>query len=80
MYSKATSSDNFIELLKAKGHEIYKRGNKLGIKTNRKYRLATLGYPIEKLQLLDQDIERNKRLSQVKKLRDRGSKDHGRKR
>lgn len=68
---------NFIELLRAKGHKLYKRGNQLGIKKARNYRLANLGYPMEKQQLLDQNIERNKRLSQVRKLRNRRSKDRG---
>jgi hypothetical protein len=77
IYSKASSSKNFIQLLKEKGHEIYKRGSQLGIKKSRKYRLKTLGYPIEKLQLLDQNIERNKRLSQVRNLRNRRSKGRG---
>ena len=77
IYSKASSSKNFIQLLKEKGHELYKRGSQLGIKKNRKYRLKSLGYPIEKLQLLDQNIERNKRLSQVRNLRNRRSKGRG---
>ena len=65
------------ELLKEKGHELYQRGKQLGIKKSRNHRLNSLGYPIEKLQLLDQNIERNKRLAQVRKLRNRRSKDRG---
>lgn len=77
-YNKAKSSQQFIELLRQKGHQIYQRNNKnVGIKAKRKYRFKTLGYPIEKLQLLDQNIERNKRLSQVRKLRNKESKDKG---
>ena len=78
IHDKATSSQNFIDLLKSKGHQLYKRGDQIGIQANRKYRLKTLGYSQEKLQLLDQNIERNKRLSQVKRLRNNRSKDRGR--
>ncbi len=78
IHDKATSSQNFIDLLKSKGHRLYKRGNQIGIQASRKYRLKTLGYSQEKLQLLDANIERNKRLSQVKRLRNNRSKDRGR--
>jgi len=78
IYGKASSSKKFIQLLKEKGHQIYQRNGKdVGIKSKRKYRFKTLGYPIEKLQLLDKNIERNQRLSQVRKLRNRRSKDRG---
>jgi len=81
IYNKAKSSQQFLELLRQKGHQMYQRNNiNVGIKAKRKYRFKTLGYPIEKLQLLDLNIERNQRLSQVRKLRNRPSKDRGRER
>ncbi|WP_299116406.1 hypothetical protein [uncultured Winogradskyella sp.] len=81
VYDKAKSSNKFIELLKQKGHQIYQRNGKdVGIKSKRKYRFKTLGYPMEKLQLLDKNIIRNQRLSQVRKLRNNRSKDSDRER
>jgi hypothetical protein len=46
----------------------------------RKWRFKTLGYSKEKIQLLDRNIEKEKRLGQIKRLRNNRSKDKGRER
>ncbi len=80
-YGKAKSSNQFFELIKQKGHELYMRNGKLvGIQKNRRYRFKTLGYSQEKLQLLDANIEKDKRLEQIRKLRKNRLRDKDRRR
>ncbi|MDC9723423.1 MAG: hypothetical protein PSN34_11735 [Urechidicola sp.] len=81
VFDKARSSNSLLKLLKEKGHQLYKRNNKIvGIQKKRKWRFKTLGYSIGKIQLLDKNIEKDNRLQQIKHLRNNHSKDKGRER
>lgn len=81
VYDKAKSSNLFFKLLKEKGLQLYKRNNKVvGIQKKRKWRFKTLGYSIEKIQLLDKNIKKANRLEQIKQLRNNRFKDKGRER
>lgn len=52
-FSKAKSEIDFYNKLKNCGLELYFRGNQLGIISKRKYRLKTLGFSIERIQILN---------------------------
>ena len=52
-FSKAKSESDFYERLKANKLELYFRGNQPGIIANRKYRLKSLGFSLERIQALN---------------------------
>lgn len=58
-YSKAKSQDAFYNHIKEEGLKLYFRGTRPGIKRKRNYRLQTLGYSQERLQLLG--LQQNRR-------------------
>lgn len=77
-YGNAKSEEHFYALLQDKGLKLYFRGQQAGIMDgNRKYRLQTLGYSLERIQLLS--LDRNKRTQELnrilsKKITDREQK------
>ena len=52
-FSKAKSEIDFYDKLKDFGLELYFRGNQPGIIANRKYRLKSLGFSLERIQTLN---------------------------
>lgn len=52
-FSKAKSEIDFYDKLKDSGLKLYFRGNQPGIIANRKYRLKSLGFSLERLQTLN---------------------------
>jgi hypothetical protein len=74
-YNNAKSEEHFYALLQNEGLKLYFRGQHTGIMDgSRKYRLQTLGYSLERIQLLS--LDRNKRTEELnrilsKKLSDR---------
>lgn len=67
VYGNAKSEEHFYALLQDKGLKLYFRGQQAGIMDgNRKYRLQTLGYSLERIQLLS--LDRNKRTQELNRI------------
>ena len=52
-FSKAKSESDFYERLKVNKLELYFRGKEPGIVANRKYRLKSLGFSLERIKTLN---------------------------
>lgn len=68
-YSKAKTSQAFYTLIKEAGLELYFRGICPGIVGKRKYRLKTLGYSQERIQVLD--LHKNRREQELQNIVER---------
>ncbi len=67
VYTTAKSENHFYTLLKNEGVNIYFRGKQPGIQgKNRKYRLNTLGFSLERLQLLS--LNKNTRTQELERI------------
>ena len=68
-YKKANSRNDFFENLKECGLKAYIRGGRISgvVFCNKKFRLKTLGFTEERLQELDKSINREKKLSELRK-------------
>lgn len=67
MYAKARSEEQFYTLLKEEGLELYFRGAQPGIKgKKRKYRLKSLGFSLERIQLLS--LTKNRRAQELERM------------
>ena len=67
-YKKANSRDTFFELLKETGLSTYVRGGRISgvVFSDRKFRLKTLGFTEERLQVLDKTLKQSKELNNVR--------------
>lgn len=69
-YRKATSKEDFFELAKVMNLNLYSRsGQIVGVLASRKYRFKTLGYSPEIIELLEQNLNKNKRLEILKTIK-----------
>lgn len=65
-FSKAKSEVDFYEKLKEGGLKLYFRGNQPGIIANRKYRLKSLGFSLERIQALN--LSKNLRQQELNRI------------
>lgn len=67
-YEKATSRENFFELLKESGLKTYKRGGKTTgiVYCNKKFRLKRIGFDEERIEELNKSLNRGKELTQTR--------------
>ena len=65
-YRESKSEEEFYKKLENKNLKLYFRGKQAGIIANRKYRLKTLGYSKERIQLLD--LSKNRRLDELERM------------
>ncbi len=65
-FPKAKSEVDFYDKLKESGLELYFRGNQPGIIANRKYRLKSLGFSLERIQALN--LTKNLREQELNKI------------
>lgn len=66
-YAAAKSENHFYTLLKNEGVNIYFRGKQPGIEgKNRKYRFSSLGFSLERLQLLS--LSKNTRTLELERI------------
>ena len=80
-YNNATSETEFYQLLQQKGYTLYQRyGRYYGIEGKRNIRFSTLGYPLEKIRLLERPIERHKRIEHLIELQKKRKRNRKRKR
>lgn len=52
-FSRAKSQRDFYGILEKQGLQLYFRGKQAGVVGNRKYRLRTLGFSLERIATLD---------------------------
>lgn len=75
LYQKANSEKAFYRSIQKEGYELYeRRGQVVGIISNRKYRLKTLGYTQELIKQLFKKLTKSKRLEAIRKIRERNMK------
>lgn len=76
-YELAKSEEQFYQLLKDAGLNLYFRGKQPGIQGNkRKYRLSTLGFSLERIQLLS--LSQNRRTQELDRIVSRRRSDRQR--
>lgn len=76
IFQKAPSEKSFYQAIQREGYELYeKRGQMVGIVSNRKYKLKTLGYTQELIRQLSKKLTKSKRLEAIRKIRERNTKD-----
>lgn len=69
-YKKAKSKEDFYLLAQEMNLNLYTRnGQIVGVHTSRKYRFKTLGYSPEIIELLEQNLNKNKRLEILKSIK-----------